>query len=351
MNGKVQWILYGCLSIIIIISSLSVSTWNYLRSEKTYEEVTQCQDEKSGGSKMDFYSFIVVMLLNGLVVITIQYGNFKMRDGLCEAFYELEANPEGSLLVPFFTACGLLAPSMLMFPLFTVWSPRDCLSLRWTDLIPSFIFNGIQILHLYIPMLVFLAISLEYFGCLTFKMFQVKILLKQRKLNQFLLNCTLNMVITLEKSAAQLSFNFFWIMATVSVQILVLLYLVPANFINYSKVNEPILLFNSVMTLLNDVYFCSLMWIINIRAQKVTDLVHQVKEEFQDIYPDDDLMVSYECQTLPASFMRDRIIQKMNKFTGFDGKGYFILGKSFLKGFLSFCLTYFVILLQFKLSE
>ena len=42
--------------------------------------------------------------------------------------------------------------------------------------------------------------------------------------------------------------------------------------------------------------------------------------------------------------MKDRIIDKLNNFDGFDGKGYFVLGKSF-------CATYFVILLQFKLSE
>ena len=44
-------------------------------------------------------------------------------------------------------------------------------------------------------------------------------------------------------------------------------------------------------------------------------------------------------------------VNKLNNFDGFDGKGYFVLGKSFLKNFLAFCATYFVILLQFKLSE
>ena len=49
--------------------------------------------------------------------------------------------------------------------------------------------------------------------------------------------------------------------------------------------------------------------------------------------------------------MKDRIMDKMNYFNGFDGKGYFVLGKSFLTNLLTLLATYFVILLQFKMSE
>ena len=77
-----------------------------------------------------------------------------------------------------------------------------------------------------------------------------------------------------------------------------------------------------------------------------------MKENLQDLYiPDQSFMVTYKGQTVPVSFMKERLIDKMNNFAGFDGKGYFVLGKSFLKNFLAFCATYFVILLQFKLSE
>ena len=81
-------------------------------------------------------------------------------------------------------------------------------------------------------------------------------------------------------------------------------------------------------------------------------MVRVMKENFQDMYiANYDLMVTYEGQKVTALFMKERIIEKFNNFVGFDGKGYFILGKAFLKNFLAFCATYFVILLQFKLSE
>ena len=104
--------------------------------------------------------------------------------------------------------------------------------------------------------------------------------------------------------------------------------------------------------LLYVICFCTLMWVFNIAAQRITYLVHRLKSDLQDIYvPEQSFMVMYEDQIVPASFMKDRIIDKLNNFDGFDGKGYFVLGKSFLKNFLAFCATYFVILLQFKLSE
>ena len=62
-------------------------------------------------------------------------------------------------------------------------------------------------------------------------------------------------------------------------------------------------------------------------------------------------MVTFEDQTVPASFIKDRIVDKMNRFNGFDGNGYFVLGKSFVLNLKAVLATYFVILLQFKMSE
>ena len=56
-------------------------------------------------------------------------------------------------------------------------------------------------------------------------------------------------------------------------------------------------------------------------------------------------------RTWLLSFVKTHIEQELDEFHGFDGKGYFILGKSFLKNLLAFCVTYLVILIQFRLTE
>ena len=149
-----------------------------------------------------------------------------------------------------------------------------------------------------------------------------------------------------------LSTNIFWAMTIISLQFLIMLYLVPAFFINYTRNEDPSAFLLAGSMVLQSAFFCTLMWFFNVNAQKVTNLVHHLKENLQDLYiPDQSFMVTYKGQTVPVSFMKERLIDKMNNFAGFDGKGYFVLGKSFLKNFLAFCATYFVILLQFRLSE
>ena len=134
-----------------------------------------------------------------------------------------------------------------------------------------------------------------------------------------------------------------------------MLYLLPASIINYAnaELDHPLLILVLEGTLfMFALYYITLMWFFNARSQKVADMVHQLKEDLQDVYvPSENLMVIYEGQEVTASFMKNRIVDKLNEFKGFDGKGYFVLGKSFLTNFLAFCGTYFVILLQFKLSE
>ena len=58
---------------------------------------------------------------------------------------------------------------------------------------------------------------------------------------------------------------------------------------------------------------------------------------------------TYQNQKVIIRIKRRDIEEKLKNFQGFDGKGYFILGKSFLKNLLAFCATYFIILIQFKL--
>ena len=56
-------------------------------------------------------------------------------------------------------------------------------------------------------------------------------------------------------------------------------------------------------------YYITLMWFFNARSQKVADMVHQLKEDLQDVYvPSENLMVIYEGQEVTASFMKNRIV-------------------------------------------
>ena len=277
-----------------------------------------------------------------------------MRQGLCELSLQLSKTSEDdSPLVPFLIVSGLFLPLSVTFSWWQGYFTRQCFGLSWMDVVPVMIWSALLFILNNIPLLVFFGISLECFSGLIYKMAQLnQQIIEQNKLNKVILNHVLSVVKTIENVRVLLSNNLFVVMTVISVDILIMLYLVPANFINYSKTKEPIGLLSAGYMLLYAICYSMFLWFFNIRAQRVTNILDKLKEDFQDIYvPNESFMVLYEGQAIPASFMKDRILDKMNSFDGFDGNGYFVLGKSFLKNFLAFCTTYFVILLQFKLSE
>ena len=276
-----------------------------------------------------------------------------MRDTLCDLSFQLNfTSDHDSPKVAFFTVSVLFVPPIICNAFLFGWILVECLALNWIKVVPTlFSFFLLNIVG-YLPLLVFFALTLECFSAITYLLQKLRHQLEQSKLTIETVGYVLKGINALEDVRVLLSRNIFCIMTGLSMDVLVMLFIVPANFINYSKTGKLITLVVAGDMLLFAICFCTLMWFFNIRAQRVTDLVHQTKEDLQDIYvPDQSYMVNFKGQTVPVSFMKDRIILKLNDFDGFDGKGYFVLGKSYLKNFLAFCATYFVILLQFKLSE
>ena len=356
INWKIQWILFFCAFIFMSIPGISLNVWNYLKSEKNSEEIIECMKNLQGGdSVLDLSTFLVLFLATCLVINLTQYMNFKMRHGLCELSFQLNkaSLKEDSPLIPFLIVCGTFIPLPLTFSCWFGWLTQKCFSLDWIDVLPIFIFSGLQFVLQNIPLFVFFGLTLECFSGLSNKIKRLNFEIKElHKLNLVFMDRILDVAKNLENVRALLSNGLFVVMTVSSIEILVMLYLVPANFINYAKSKESFALLGAGNVLAYAICFCTFLWFYNIRAQRVTNLVHQLKDNLQDIYvAEPSFMAMYEGQVVPASFMKDRITDKLNNFAGFDGKGYFVLGKSFLTNFLTFCATYFVILLQFKLSE
>ena len=105
----------------------------------------------------------------------------------------------------------------------------------------------------------------------------------------------------------------------------------------------------------NGIYLSSIsfyLYFINIWSQKVTNQVQELKGQLQKIFiPHDSGVMEFDKHLVPISFVKKYVEEKLEEFHGFDGNGYFILGKSFLKNLLTFIATYFVILMQFRLSQ
>ena len=143
-------------------------------------------------------------------------------------------------------------------------------------------------------------------------------------------------------------------MTCLAIEILILLFAIPSIVINlvlYGSTNPAAIMNMVTMPFYILILILYVYW-FNINAENVTNKVKELKTSLKDVFvPFERMTEEFEGKTVPLSFIKSRIEDKLDNFQGFDGQGYFTLGKSFLKNLLAFCTTYFVILLQFKLSE
>ena len=132
---------------------------------------------------------------------------------------------------------------------------------------------------------------------------------------------------------------------------MILLFIVISQILlNLGKINSMfalVLLENGVFLIMLSMY----LWYINIWSQKVTDEIHDLNDQLKKLFITNSEEMDFEKQQVCISFVKQYVQDKLDEFQGFDGKGYFFLGKSFLKNLLTFIATYFVILLQFRLSQ
>ena len=96
----------------------------------------------------------------------------------------------------------------------------------------------------------------------------------------------------------------------------------------------------------------TLLWYVNIYSHQVTEEIRELKYHLKaSVIDEGSVIYEFEGKRMPASLIKSCVEDRLGEFRGFDGKGYFTLGKSFLKNLIAFCVTYLIILIQFKMTE
>ena len=335
------------------------TTWIFLKTTRTLDQWNQCLVDYNGGpSVVNGLAFLFYFLFIKLEEILLQRGNFKMRENMCELSSQFKKTLEQDdhLSSPIFTFIGLLMATLFTTTLFSYqleWISQNCFDLSLVYALPLPIIYGLTYFIGCIPRFVFLAFTLDHFNGLTNEIKNLTEIIGQHKLDRATLSCFSNMTIRLEKVKSSLSYNLFWAISCLSVVILVFLYNISAALIGYFNTKEWILLLGASNSLLIAIHLLTSIWFINNRAQRVTNQVHQLKDCLRDTFISGktNFNIRFEGQIVPVSFMKDCIVGKLGNFPGFDGKGYFVLGKSFMTRFLALLVSYFIILLKFHLSE
>ena len=323
---------------------------------KSTEEMYKCMASANPATKslLDWLAVMTFTTFMTILFFLSTWGNFETKRGLCElSFFRRSRSADKKIWRSFMIQSVMIflypiSNPIMNFQLLKVCSPSTSVAVRILLILP----NYFTVLTLLLPFLIFVAISLEVLiGLMDFC---EKLKQKIRNDDSATLFLEFNDLMDyLEQSKKVLSPNYFYITTMLSVEVLLFSFIFLFHLVNKWNDMTTMMLMLLVSNGFYLLMICSLLWFLNIWPERATNKIYELKRHLKNLYVSDETLkkMEFEGQLVPPSFLKSRIEQELDEFRGFDGKGYFILGKSLLKNLLAFCVTYLVILIQFRLTE
>ena len=165
-------------------------------------------------------------------------------------------------------------------------------------------------------------------------------------------NACRKLLIALKRSASALSFNIFVTLSVSLILLTTVTYMTIDYFLSHADFTSigVILVFIGYVSLV--MKFAYIVWIFNHDSEHLCDQVKLLKNTLDEVYIEDHEFVFGEGgQLRDARFARNLMVNQFQDFRGFDGLGYFTLGKPLLTSITANILTYLIVLIQFKISE
>ena len=156
----------------------------------------------------------------------------------------------------------------------------------------------------------------------------------------------------LKLSASALSFNVFLTLSMSLIAMTAVTYMNFDYFLSHADFTSPgvILVFIGYIAFIME--YAYIVWIFNYDSEHLCDQVKLLKNTLDEIYIEDhEFVFGKGGQLRDARFARNLMVNQLQDFKGFDGLGYFTLGKPLLTSITANILTYLIVLIQFKISE
>ena len=359
-NGRISLKPMGTLAIfkrygLFIISNLVLITliylsmwltWNGLR----YSDLSQVL-EKHGQSKLDFatfYSVLAVSLL-GHIVIVFRNLSYKHQLAKLQDMFVNNANIDHEILkaerkwliVFWIAAIPLFWSGFLIFFIGFAMLLNEEFGISLQSQIPL-IFLATWVLHqLYSPIFCYTQTFFEI-AC------SITAWIETLLLNQDLDDCYhLLQVISVASEAMSLQHFSLVIMSVI------ILIGVTFSVVSYFIVNEDLTAqFFAFLTLgIGLVAICTTFFLISLVsfAQKIVDKVHELGNLLRRL-PVKEENVVLDKDIIEWRDFRDIIMHDIDCFQRLDGYGYFCINKSLLTSIVANFMTYFIILIDFKIN-
>ena len=361
VSWKLQLLLYFFSSIIPVGSFFAFRTYEMLSNELHMIELVAMMrgiDKKDKELDMGTILYLLVTLVLFLLHTILHFKNWQMKEQICDLqsiFNQhlgtcVKKYSKRSLILYFSAITSAVALSVgFSLNLYTSMGKDTNLTITVIMTINSIYY----VLVLASPCLVFYYIYGEISRGLKE---WILVINQELKLTQKFTNSQFNacrkLLTTLKRSATALSFNVFVALSVSLIAMTTVTYMTFDYFLSHADFTSigVILVFIGYIAFVME--FAFVVWIFNHDSEHLCNQFKLLKNTLNGIYIEDHEFVFGEGgQLQDARFARNLMVNEFQDFSGFDGLGYFTLGKPLLTSITANILTYLIVLIQFKISE
>ena len=356
MGWKLQLLLY-CISTVIpygvFISYFIFLTTHYdLSFTHFFAMLRASNDESLNMGTALYWSVISTLYVQHLI---LQLRTRKIKDGLCEMQQILNQRlgtcsrkfTQRSVIMTVLVVC-----SSVSFAIGFHINLRSFLDINLPILIIGIILSAFTTTILSSPIFAFYYIYGEISRGLEEWILSIVHDLKATpKLTNAQFNTCRKLHSALLKSSSLLSFNVLVVLLVSLIALIVVVFMSFDFFMSHADFASAgvILVFLGYITYV--LKFAYIVCIFNHDSEHLYNQVQSLKNALEEIYIEDHEFLFFHGQLRDARFAKQLIINQLQDFKGFDGLGYFTLGKPLLTSITANILTYLIVLIQFKLSE
>ena len=356
MDWKLYWMLYFAVGLPFTLAGPLMSTLVFYFETGKISGLYDCIIMLNPHLAESYIDQTLQLLMSGftfLLVFTIQFQNSKLKDFLCIIpSFGLQRSKRSNWkilkpLLTFYVTASITCCLNATMPIYILFKCQLA-SLHWFIYLLMFLMQILSLCVMNFPLSVFFGITLEYFILIedVCQQLQSKPFESSIKRSMSLWKC-------IETVRKMLSSNIFYITIILSIEMLILLYIFSFGIvINVESMTFLEKAFGKLFIISFFLCFFLLYWYMNILSQRITEQVHGLADYLRHVnISNESEMIVFKGHDVPLSTVKTCLLKKFDDFQGFDGKGYFTLGKSLLKNLLAFCVTYLVILVQFRMTE
>ena len=153
---------------------------------------------------------------------------------------------------------------------------------------------------------------------------------------------------SLKTMSKALSKCTFYAMMIWLINLILIVYRILSYFMNSDTITDHELVYAVAYSFMAIQHLLFIFY-MNVASQEMMENVQELKRTIKRTNMDE-LKIPWEGKFESTSFVKNIILDDLAEFQGFDGNGYFTLGKAFYSSIIANFLTYLIILIQTKLT-